>query len=151
MEALHEGENVFQAVGEFFALGGETARFVLDGFGPHVTFGDGDVAEEIAKGEFSRSVGPVDLVGRNTAGDAEGAFTDVAEVVEERLDGGDFHNGLHHIGDPHVSGIELNLHTNNLHGSAQGVDVLAGSRRIAIRMSSKVASRTKIPVTTTQN
>ena len=87
VEFLHKGEDVFKAVGEFFAVSGVAGGAALDGFGPHVAFGDGNVAEEIAEGEFAGGVGPIDFFGRDAAGDAEGAFADVVEVVEEGLDG----------------------------------------------------------------
>jgi hypothetical protein len=91
VKAIHEGEDVIEAVGEFLALGSEAGGFVLDGFGPHITFGYGDVTQEIAECEFPGGVGPIDFIGRDAAGDAEGAFADVGEVVEEGLNGEDFH------------------------------------------------------------
>jgi len=94
VEAVHEGKDVVEAVGEFFAVSGVERRVVLDGFGPHVAFRSGDVTEKIAESEFAGGVGPVDLVGRNAAGNAESAFTDVGEIVKERLDGGDFHGAF---------------------------------------------------------
>ena len=66
----------------------------LSVFGEEVALGDGDVAEKIAEGEATGGVGPVEFVRRDAAGDAEGAFADVGEVLEEGLDGGDFHGGV---------------------------------------------------------
>jgi hypothetical protein len=94
VELFHEAKDFIEAVGEFFAVSGVAGGTALDGFGPHVALGDGDVAEEIAEGEFVGGVGPVDFVGRDAAGDAHGAFAYVMEVVEERLDGLDFHGAL---------------------------------------------------------
>jgi hypothetical protein len=91
VELGHQSDDVFERGSEFFGVCGVAAGIALNVFGPHVTFRDGDVAEEIAKCEFSGGVGPIDFVGWNAASYTEGAFADVAEVVEEGLDGLDFH------------------------------------------------------------
>jgi hypothetical protein len=97
VEAVHEREDVVEAIGQIFGVGSVASGLVLDAFGPHVALGDGNVAKEIAEGEFSGSVGPIDFVGRDAASDAKSAFANVAEIMEEGLDGEDFHGELNHI------------------------------------------------------
>src|SRR5579864_5606613 len=91
MEFFHEGQDVFHAIGEFLIVRCIAARMALDGFGPHITFDDRDVAKEIAERESSWGVGPVDFIWRDAASDAHGAFADVLLIAEEGLDGMKFH------------------------------------------------------------
>ncbi len=94
VEAFHECQNVFVAVREIFAVVGVAALVSLNVFRPHVAFSDGEMAKDVAKGEFARGIGPVNFVGRYAARDAYGALADVVEVFQEWFDGADFHGGL---------------------------------------------------------
>ena len=91
VEAFEEGEDVVEAVGEMLAFRGVAMGMAEDGFGEHEAFGDGDVAEEIAGGEFSGGAGGFEFVRGDAAGGAEGALVNAVEVFEEGLDGADFH------------------------------------------------------------
>jgi hypothetical protein len=50
--------------------------------------------QQVGEREFSWRVGPVDFVWRDAARHAHGALANIFEIVQERLDGADFHYGL---------------------------------------------------------
>ena len=83
VEAIYVIENIIETFGEFFGVAGIAAGLEARVFGPHESFGAGDVAEEIAEGEATGLEGPFDLGGRNTLGYAESAGADFLELVEE--------------------------------------------------------------------
>jgi hypothetical protein len=91
VEAFEEGEDVVETVGELFVFGGVAVGMAEDGFGEHEAFGDGDVAEEIAGGEFSGGAGGFEFVRGDAAGGADGAFVNAVDIFEEGLDRADFH------------------------------------------------------------
>src|SRR5208337_3956863 len=95
VQAVHQSQDIFIAVGELFAVAPILAGLPLQIFSPKIAFGDREVPQEIAKREFSRRVSPIELVGRDATRYAHGAFADGAKVVEERFDGLDFHEDLH--------------------------------------------------------
>jgi len=76
VQAIDVRENIFEAVGEFFSMTGIAGGLEARVFGPHESFGAGDVAEEIAEGEAAGFEGPFDLRGRDAAGHADGAGAD---------------------------------------------------------------------------
>ena len=94
VETLHEGENVFETVGEIFFVRGVAGGTALHGFGPHVTLGDGDVAQKIAERELSWYVGPIDFIGRDAARHAQGTLAYIFKIFRKWLDGDDFHGAL---------------------------------------------------------
>lgn len=94
MEAVEEGHDFVEGGAEFLAVGSVAAGATEYIFGPHVALGDGKMAEEIAESEMTGRAGPIDFVGRDAAGDAESTLADVAEILQEGLDGANFHDGL---------------------------------------------------------
>src|SRR5450432_1781522 len=69
--------------GEIAAAALVAAGASEDAFGEDITFGGGDVAGEIAKGEFALAAGPFDFVRGNAADGAHGALADLVEIVQE--------------------------------------------------------------------
>jgi hypothetical protein len=64
---------------------------ILNIFRPHVAFGYRQMAKQITKREFSRCVGPINLVGRDTSRDPERALARITEILQKRLNGKNFH------------------------------------------------------------
>src|SRR5580704_9651533 len=78
---------------------GVASRTALHIFRPHIAFRYGEVAQQIAERELSFGVRPIDFVGRNASRDAHGALANGSPIVEERLNGEDFHTDLEHLID----------------------------------------------------
>ena len=91
VEAIHVIENIFKAFGERAIVARIAAGLEARVFGPHESFGAGDVAQEIAECEAARFERPFDLRSWNAAGDAESAGADFGELVGELKCFGVFH------------------------------------------------------------
>ena len=61
LQAFHQFDDAVVAGGNFGAMAGVAADAILNIFGKHVTFGDGQVAQEIAERKFAGRIGPVNL------------------------------------------------------------------------------------------
>jgi len=96
MQAFDEGHHVFITVSEFFAVSCVTGGSALHVFGPHVTLGYGEMPKDVAERELSGRVGPIDFVRRDAARDAHGTLANISTIVQEWLNGFDFHGGLAH-------------------------------------------------------
>lgn len=83
VEAVNVGEDGVMAIGESAIVVGITAGLEARVFGPHVTLGSGEMAEEIAECEAAGLEGPFDFVWRDAASYAEGALADFCELVDE--------------------------------------------------------------------
>jgi hypothetical protein len=94
VQPFHERHHVFVAVGQLFAMRCVAAGVALCGLRPHEAFCHCDVPQQIAQREFSRCVAPVQFVRRNAARHAHGAFAHISEILQERLNGSDFHENL---------------------------------------------------------
>src|SRR5580765_1827564 len=95
VEAFDEGHHIFVAIRQFFAVRDVAAGPALDIFGPHVAFRYGEMPQQVAGREFSWRVAPINFVQRDAARHAHGAPTNISKIVQERLDGFDFHGDSH--------------------------------------------------------
>jgi len=83
VHALDVIKDIVIAIGELAAAAVIAAGLALGIFREHVSLDGGDVARQIAQGEFPFVVGPFDLVGRDAAQDANRAGVNFFEVVQE--------------------------------------------------------------------
>src|SRR5260221_412975 len=81
-------------IGQFLAVALVLAWLPLQILSPHITFSNRDVPQQVAEREFPRRVAPVQLVCRNAAGHPHGAFADIPEIAQKRLDGLNLHGDL---------------------------------------------------------
>ncbi len=93
VQPLHQFERRGK-VGGFRSMRAVAAGFALHVFRPHVALRGGDLTQQLAEREFSFGVGPIHFVWRDAARHAQGAFADVIEISQERVNGADFHDGL---------------------------------------------------------
>src|SRR4029077_2197297 len=81
VHSFEEGHYIFVSVGEFFAVRGVAGGPALHVFAPHITFRYGKMPQDVAEGELSRRMSPVDFVRRDAARYAHGAFANISKVA----------------------------------------------------------------------
>ena len=94
MKLFHKGHHILVSLGEFFAVSSVAAGLALNVFSPHVALGDRQMPKDVTECEFAGGVGPFDFVRRNAPRHAHSAFANSSKIMEERLNGADFHAGL---------------------------------------------------------
>ena len=88
---FHESNDLFEAIGKFFAATRISAWLVLNRFCEHPTFDGRYMTQEIAQAELTFAKRPFQLVRRDRMYHAHGSLMDLVEILQKLIFVADFH------------------------------------------------------------